>query len=193
MAAKAEKIPVSPVGVVSYPSLIQANQWGKRAVTLIFPAGADTAELETLIEKAADEKWPPKKTSNGQIIRKRPANFHHPIRDNAEKEGDDGYAEGGTFAKFQTTDRVKTFYPDGSGPLDQGDIYPGMLGRCSYVARAYSKDGGNGVRLQLINFQKAGEGEPIGGGVRSEGDEFDSIDLTDDPDMAAALGDDIPF
>lgn len=182
--AEKQKVAVSQIGTVSYPALVEPNQWGKRAVTLIFAPGTDTSELETLIEAAADLKWPPTK-KDGKLVRKRPANFHHPLRDNAEQDGSEGYVEGGTFAKFATRDRVKTFDRDGNGPLFAEDIYPGMQGRVSYAAKWYSKDGGNGVRLQLVNFQKIQDGEPIGGGIRSEGDEFDPLD---DADVAEALG-----
>lgn len=172
------KVLVSKKGTVSYPAVLEKNQYGKRAATIIWGPNEDLKELEKAIDDAAATKWPPNK-------KKRPANFHHPIRENDEMDGSDGYVEGGRFAKFQTTGAIKTFGPDGQGPLEEEDVYPGMVGRASYVAKSYSKDGGNGVRLQLVNFQKCAEGTPIGGGIRTEGEEFDPLD---DPEVAEALG-----
>jgi hypothetical protein len=167
------KIPRTPIGTFSYPYLFEKNQWGSYATVLIFPPGADTSEMEELIEAAAKEKWP----------KGRPKNFHNPLRDNSEEEGKPEYVEGGTYAKFKSTTRPKVVGPDPRVELTEEDVYPGMQGLVSYVVRAYSKDGGNGVRLQLVNAQKTGEGEPLAGVRSNPEDDFESFD-----ELADALG-----
>lgn len=177
-----KKVPVTPEGTFSYPHLFAPySESGKYEVALIFPPGADTKELEALVEEAANAKWPKK---NGKSTR--PKNFHHPLRDNAEKEGSPGYVEGGTFARFKTNTRPKVVGRDPTEAVTEEDIYPGARGKVSYSAFAYDKGGGVGVSLLLVNVQKTGDGEPLAG-VRSDPeDDFD--DLGEDPELAAALG-----
>lgn len=171
-----QKVPVTPEGVMSYPHLFEPYEAsGKYEVTLIFPPGADTSELEKIVADAAKAKWP----------KKLPKGFRSPLRDNVEKDGSPGYVEGGTFAKFKSSSRPKVVGRNPKdGPLDADEIYPGCRGKVSYAAYAYEKGGGVGVTLIMVNVQKTGEGELLAG-VRS--DPEDDFDPIDDEDVNAAL------
>lgn len=171
---KKKKVPTTPVGTVSYPHLFEAySESGKYEMALIFPPGADTKELEELVEAAALAKWP----------KKRPGNFRHPLRPNEEKEGAAGYVEGGHFIKLKSTSRPKVVDKKGN-VLTEDDVYPGMQAIASYGTFAYSKDGGNGVTLILVNVQKVAEGEPLAG-IRSNPE--DDFEFSDDDEVNDAL------
>jgi len=170
-----KKIPKTPVGVVSYPHLFEPYEAsGKYEMALIFPPGADTKELEELVEAAAKAKWP----------KKRPPNFRHPLRPNEEKEGATGYDEGGHFVKLKSTSKPKLVDKKGNS-LTADDVYPGMHAIASYGTFAYSKDGGNGVTLILVNVQKVADGDPLAG-IRSNPE--DDFDFSDDDEVNDALG-----
>lgn len=187
-----EKLPVTPVGIASYPHLLEVyDESGKFEITQIFGPKADTAELERIIEDAAKLRWPDKK--------KRPANFRNPLRNAEEKEGDAGYEDAVSFAKFKTNRRPKVrklegkeiveveIEVDSDGKKFSNDLYAGMKGVVSYSAKAYSKDGGNGVSLYLINYLKVGEGEPIGGISSDPDEDFEGIEAEVDDDLEAAF------
>jgi hypothetical protein len=163
---------ISPVGTVSYPHLFQPfDKSGKYELILIFPPGTDTSGLEDAVEACALEKWPLK---NGKSTL--PKNFHNPIRDNSEREGQPGHEDGGCFVKFKSKQRPRVV-DAAKNPIDSDSekLYPGCKARVSFTPYAYDEVG-NGVTMLLQNVQVTGDGERLAGSVSDPDEDFDVVE-----------------
>lgn len=187
---------VSPIGVVSFPSLFvaRAPQPGadpRYSVTLIFNADAQaTPEFKALKAAAfaaAKEKWGDKAADMFKS-----GKLRSPIRDATEKEFS-GYDEGSLFVNFWSKQAPGVVDQRLQDIIRAEDVYPGALGRVTYRAFAYDTQGNKGVSFGLQNFQLADASTPRLDGRRAAKDEFAPLDSGGTADLAMAVADDVPF
>lgn len=193
------KLRVSPVGRLSFPSLFEpkTDQRGTKnyEATLIFPAGTDLSEIETAIDEAAEIKWGLKKAAMLKKVK------HFPIKKNEDCTDTDGNRRGGyedgegQHCKFKNGQKPNVVgrERDPENPtkfleLTKDEVYSGCYGRASYTCYAGEFKGDDGVtsnyvRLSLQNFQLVKDGEPLSGFRSNPEDDF-ADDEADEADEA---------
>lgn len=171
--ANNDRICVTPKGIASYVHLeVPYAESGKFQINHVWGPDLDADDqkklkaLEEAVDAVAKAKWP----------KGMPRGFKHPFRDNIEKEGSDGYPEGGSFIVPKSTTKPKTFGRGGKEDrIEASEIYAGAKIRCSVAPFAYDAKGNVGVSFQLVNVQKVGDGVPLVG-VSSDGSELDALE-----------------
>lgn len=183
---------LSPAVVVSYPHLFkavprkkvqpgQANPPKFSASFLFTQAAMDTDETKAIlaaVQAAGIEKWG--KTAFEAMVNE--GTFESPFKRDISAKG---YPSG--FVRYISSDSgenyppavVSRFIDPATGKLaaitDPKEIYPGAVVRVSLSPRAYGGPGTGfkpGVKLDLRNVQKIGDGERLAGGSSDAGDDF---------------------
>lgn len=165
---------VTKEGTLSYPHLDKPYEdSGKYEAVIIFDPGEDLSELQAAVAACFKERWP-KKVPSGE---------HQPIHPNEDRDGAEGYEEGGFYIRAKSKSRPKLFARDKS-PASAEDFYPGCRVRLSVSPFAFPKEGQksqgtHGVSFGLNAVQFIGDGDMIGGGG-SDGSELDALDEADE-------------
>jgi hypothetical protein len=150
---------------------MEGNQGeGSYFAVALFDEDSDLKAMATEVKAAAAKKF-------GDKL---PAGFKIPFRDQADKEGKDGFIPGNKFItmkNYYTKPRVVG--PDRM-PLEPKDLYAGCYCVATYSAHAFDKAGSKGVSIRLHDIQKVAEGEPLSNAPSIE-------------DSFEALGDSDPF
>lgn len=178
-------------GVASYPTLFDAkadpNGKNKFSVTLIFKKGKGVESLKAAADALLKQTFP-----NGKL----PPRFKLPFRDGAEYADKEGYEEGDIFVQFSRNESFGA--PPCVGPdrlpVTRRDVYPGVIGIVATRPFVWNHKETNkqGLSFSLEAFQKVADGEPIAGFSPVDTDVvFD--DVSEDPDLQAALGNDPAF
>ena len=157
--AKATSKIITPVGTLSFPNLVSADEKGKFTASIVFGPGADVSDIDALIKNAVDTLVPA--DVNVKSLRL-------PMtRDGSEKSHLGGpYVEGAKFFEAKTNFNPGIVGPDRQPILNVADeLYPGALVRLQVHAFYYSMDGNRGIGIGLDNVQKAGEGTRLDGAV----------------------------
>jgi hypothetical protein len=188
---------VTPVGRASYPTLYKPRAYkpGQTefySVNLFWPPSdaAQLADMVALADETAREKWPklPAEFSFGKES-SIPAWIkpdHRPF-----KRDEDGNIVVTLKSKSKPA-VVGTRKDPATGDLEaigEGSdrIYGGMFGRASVTCYAYDNES-KGVKFGLVNFQKTGDGDKLGGGRTAAEDDFgDDFEGTEDLSGAEAL------
>jgi hypothetical protein len=116
--------------------------------------------------------------------------YRSPLRDGEERDGDDGYGEGTTFAKVKAYKiPPKVVWGDKSRVESDDEIIPGSYVNAIVSLFAYNKNGGKGVSLVLQALQCLGGGTQLisAGGGRNDAlaeNEFEETEVedTEEPD-----------
>lgn len=184
MSDATKKVPVSPIGRVSFhalyePDAMEEKQEKKYGVTLIFPksAVANDPAFKAMVQAAEAACQAEFKCSlKGGPGKKIKSPFH----DGATKSHLDGYGDEFVFVRFSGRIQPAVVGPN-KQPIspetrpEQGGVYNGCYGRVSYNVYTYSKVN-NGVGLGLLNFQKTGDGEAFGFGGSNPDEDFDVVE-----------------
>jgi hypothetical protein len=196
MSDEKEKSLLTPIGRVSFPTLFKPRAYkpGQQeffSVNLFWPA-TEAAKLAELVAKAdavAREKWGAKLPADFSFGK--PATIPSWLKpDHLPFSRDD---DGNIVVRLKSKSRpgvVGVRKDPTTGELEKlteesGRVYGGCYGRCSVTCYAYDNES-RGVKFGLVNFQKTGDGEPLGG--RTDPDEdFDAIEGADDLSEADAL------
>lgn len=178
---------VTPVARVSFPNLFtpraQKNQPdGKKkySVALLFKKDEDLTILKKAAAAVLADKF-------GADREKWPKKLKLPFLDQGEQEYE-GYEKGCQFIRCNSDQKPGVVNGRNEPISDESTVYPGCYGRATVRAFYYDNSGNKGVSFGLQNFQKTGDGEPLGGRMKAE-DEFTPVD-GDDPFAGKAAGDD---
>jgi len=182
-AVATKKIPVSPIGRVSFhalyePDAMEEKQEKKYGVTLIFPKTAINDPAFKAMIEAAEAACQAEfkcglKGGPGKKIKS-------PFHDGATKSHLDGYGDEFIFCRFSGRIQPAVVGPN-KQPIapdvrpEAGGVYNGCYGRVSYNVYTYNKVN-NGVGLGLLNFQKTGDGELFGFGGSDPDEDFDVVE-----------------
>jgi len=146
---------------------MQAGGNEKYIARLLFPAEADVSILKEGVARIAKENF-----SNT-------AGLRNPLRDQAEKDGYDGYEAGAIFCNASNTRRPAIVDRSGRHPItDEDEIYAGMWAICALRLYAYSAQGNRGIGVGLQHVQKIMDDDKLSGGTNPEVD-FAPIDVPD--------------
>lgn len=178
-----KKLPLSPVGRVSFHSVFQAtamedNQEKKFGVTLLFPKKMQGDQLKLFQAMVAEANRVCKEKFDVDLKGKYKGKpIRSPFRDGSEKEHLDGYDENVVFVRFSGRAKPHVVGPDKSPITDE--FYNGCHARVSYTVYAYTK-GTPGVAFGLVNVQKVKDGESFGIGRSDPDNDFDTVDDAED-------------
>jgi len=167
---------ITPLARLSYPALFKPakamaeGQEEKFQCELIFPKGADLAELKTAANEAAKAKW-------GSKI---PKNLRSPFRDGDVDRAEKAGYENSIFISARSKDRPGIVMgPNREPVMNQADVYGGCWVRVSVTAFAYDTGGNKGVAFALNNVWKIKDGEPFGSRKDAEA-EFAEVEVDSD-------------
>lgn len=166
---------ITPVGVLSYPSIFQA-----RAVT---PGAAPRYSLNLIFDEAAQKSDAYKALSHAiqeEALRffnkKIPSGCRMPIRDAAEKDAQ-GYGPGKTFIGAWSKTKPGIVGPDNQEILIEQDVFAGQLARAVIRPFGYDNSGNKGVGLYLVHVQIAKMDAPRLDGKQSASQAFANAPL----------------
>lgn len=169
---------VTPVARVSFPNLFRPRKQGKDAnakekysVSLLFKKDEDLTVLKKAVAAVLADKF-------GSDKEKWPKKLKLPFLDQGEQEYE-GYEKGCLFIRCNSDQKPGVVNGRNQYVTDEAEVYPGCYGRATVRAFYYDNSGNKGVSFGLQNFQKTGDGEPLGGRMKAE-DEFTPVD-GDDP------------
>lgn len=171
---------VTPKFRVSYASVFkprknELNGNDEYSVVALFPKGADLSGLKAAANEAVSKKFGPDKT-------KWPTNLRNPFRDQAERAKNGilptGYEAGAYYLNLKSSQRPGVVDSNVQPILDEAEFYSGCYAKASISAYAYSNKGNNGVSFSLVNLQKVGDGDTLGGRTRPEEDFKPIADLS---------------
>ncbi len=168
---------LTPVFRVSYPNVFRPkmNDLSKKeeySLVCLFPKGADLKPLQAELLRAAKEKWGDGatiiKTEGGfklQMPGKVAVPLRIPLRDQGEKEGDEGmpagFEKGAMFMNLRSNQKPGLVDPKNQDIIEESLFYAGCYAKAAINAFAYDNKG-KGVSFGLQALQKVKDGEPLG-------------------------------
>lgn len=178
---------LSPVGRGSFVFLLKPHKWeddgpkkrssdddddndgAKYSIVLVFDRKAQkTEEFKRLVKtvtSVAQQQFGKEaisKTAEDATEALR-SKYHNPIRPGSDykKHGEPFTDKGAVFVKFASYDKPGIIDDDDNELDSKKEVYAGAYYRVSYVARAFSTRGNDGVHMLLNNVQKKKDGEPL--------------------------------
>lgn len=188
--ANVSKTIMTPAAILSFPHLFKPSAAPgsdklKYSCSLVFPAGADLAELKQAALDAANEKFGADKVP----AMLRSAKLRMPFRDDG---ADKGYPENAVYINVRSDKQpgVVGVYPGPDGrpmPItDETLVYAGCKVRATVRAFAYDTSGNRGVAFALNNVQKLADGDRLDGRRAAE-DEFPADESAAAADLSKLL------
>lgn len=149
---------------------------------LVFDPGTDLAGLKNAAWAAAKEKWGDKA---------RQMQLRNPFRNNADKQGQEGFPAGGVFITCRTKNKPGLVDQSTQPIMDNNGLYSGCWVRASIRAFTYDNKGNKGISFALLNIQKMGDGDRLDN-RRSPDQDFEPLPGSDPFDDSSS-GDGLPF
>ena len=179
---------VTPVGILSYPSLWEMKPKGPNsdklayAASLIFPASADLSELRKLCKEVAVARFgEPLPSLRSPIRRNNEDNY-------ANKAGYKEHPEGFFISckndrrKPKVVDQLKQEISPELGNSDK--IYAGCKVIAAISAYSYAAPGNKGIAFQLLAIQLVEGGTPLAADDDVDTDEvFSTLEEKADPNL----------
>lgn len=168
---------LTPPGMLSYPNLwvpkaIVQGQEPRYSCTLIFaPETLKTPDYRALQMAIADVA----KARFGEKVDFKKLKL--PLRQNTEKEGKQGFTDGGTFINPWSKTRCGVVNLKSELIIDADEVWPGQLARLSVTPFAYSSGSNIGVSLGLNSVQILRSAMPRLDGRTSATEEFSNASL----------------
>jgi hypothetical protein len=156
-------MPITPVGRLSYQYIFEPDPKDKFArfkTKIVFPAGADLADMRDAHDAALDEKWPKKKPRGMNVTFRTGESF-----DNPDYKPDD------IVVGFSSKHQIKVV--DLSlEELGAEDVYSGMWARVTWTCWAYDNES-KGVGFGMRSMMKVKDDKAFGGsGTSNPAEDF---------------------
>jgi hypothetical protein len=161
---------VTPVGVLSYPSLFEPRtsfpgQPPKYQASLVIPKArrAELKPLEDAIMQVATAHFGGPGKDVAAMFKS--GKLTHPLKDGDEKRPDDPLYKGAVFFQASTDSKHAPVLVDASTQpiMDPGALYPGAICRLQVYVCPFDQTMKKGVTLLLNGVQKLRDGERIDG------------------------------
>lgn len=178
---------ITPRFIANYPKVLtpelnKMNGKMEYSIVAVFPLKTDIAKLEAAAFEACVAKWGPEKAKwpkagVGKV-------FNTPFRKQEDRMKEDEatgkkflpapYQAGGIYMNLKTDRKPAVVDANVQPIIEKTAVYSGAIFIASVRFFAYNTAGNVGVSAGLVNLQKVGDGEPLGGIMRAE-DEFAPI------------------
>lgn len=189
---------LTPPGMLSYPNLwtpkaVVAGQEPRYSTVLIFsPLAIKTPEYKALQIAVADVA---RARFGDKVDFKK---IRLPFRPNSEKEGKEGFVDGGFFINPWSKTRCGVVNLRSELIIDSDEVWPGQMARLSVTPFAYASGSNLGVSFGLNSVQILKAQMPRLDGRTSATEEFGSAAIPDGYGDGATNGgapadDEIPF
>lgn len=183
-----QKRMITPKFRVAFASLFspkERNGKEKYEVTMLFDEMPKELKKEAIA--VLEESFPANKIEK----LKKQGKVGLPFRDGNEKDLDKyPFFEDKTVSSASTLFQVGIIDGKRQPILDADEFYNGCYARAQISFYSWEFQGKIGVSMNLLNVQKMGEGESLGGGRVKAEDVFDAIESDDTDDSSSDDGDD---